>query len=258
MSTLYPNSDRFYVVSWTTVNPIIGQGANAYILITINNIFTFSSTYCQLSTTASGLDGRGIICEIYSGGTQVYLKNLNNMPAGTTFNLTLQMRSTSTASTVSPTVNIQTYYGSGKPVDQVLNLPFITTPLTNSLMSVMTSFVVPPAFTSVRAVTAGYYGHLLLTFQPQSSGSVVNGSKIIVTMSNGFYPAGNVLGLPLSCILNGIRQVCTYSLSPFTITLTGTNNLFTTASNTINITTLYQNSNGIYYPSSPGRYLLQM
>lgn len=105
------------------------------------------------------------------------------MPAGTTFNLTLQMRSTSSASTVSPTVNIQTYYASGKPVDQVINLAFATTPLTNSLMSVFTSFTVPPAFTSVRAITAGYYGPLILTFQPQSSGTVINGSKIIITMS---------------------------------------------------------------------------
>lgn len=180
------------------------------------------------------------------------------MPAGTTFNLTLQMRSTSTASTVSPTVHIQTYYGTSKPVDQVFNLAFSTTPLTNSLMSVFTSFVVPPAFTSVRAITAGYYGPLILTFQPQNSGSVVNGSKIIISMSPEFYPSGNILGLPISCILNSIRQSCTYTLSPFTISITGTNNLFTTSANTINITTLYQNTNGIFFPSSAGRYLLTM
>lgn len=101
---------------------MLSLGGNSYVLVTINNVFSFSSTYCYLSTTALAYDGRKIFCHLSAGGSQVYLKNLKDMPAGTTFNLTVLMRSTATTGTVSPTVNIQTYYGNGALVDQVLNL----------------------------------------------------------------------------------------------------------------------------------------
>lgn len=258
ITTLHPNSDRFYLISWSNTNPLQSVGGNSYIVITINNVFSLSSTYCQLTTTALAYDGRGIFCQLTAGGNQIFLKNLNDMPAGATFNLTVQMRSTLTSSTVSPTLNIQTYWGNGNLVDQAISLKFITYPLTNNNPTVFTSFNVPTAFTSVRAITAGYYGHLLVKFQPENSFTVINGSKIILTMASGFYPAGNALNLPLSCLLNSVRFPCTYTLNPFTITMTGTNSSFTTSTNVINITTLYQNSNGVYFPSTPGRYLLQL
>jgi hypothetical protein len=205
ISTLYPNSDHFYLISWATVNKLLSLSGNSYILVTINNVFTLSSTYCQLTSTAAAYDGRGIFCQLTAGGTQIYLKNLNDVPIGATFNLTVQLRSTATSSTVSPTVNIQTYYGNGAQVDQALNVQFVSYPLTNTNLTVFSSFTVPPAFTSVRAITAGYYGNLLVKFQPENSGTVVNGSKIVLTMASGFYPAGNANGLPLSCLLNNVR-----------------------------------------------------
>lgn len=257
ISTLYPNSDHFYTISWANANPLQSQSGNSYIVIYINNYFTLSSTYCYLSTTVAAYDGRGIFCQLSTGGTQIYLKNLNDAPAGATFNLTIQMTSTATTSTISPTVTIQTYYGNGALVDQAVNLKFITYPLSNTNMTVLTTFNVPSSFISLRAISSGYFGHLLVYFQPQDSGTVVNGSTIILTMANGFYPAGNALNLPLSCLLNGVRFYCTYTLSPFTITITQTNSSFLTSNNVINITTLYQNSNGIYYPST-GRYLLTL
>lgn len=258
ISTLYPNSDHFYTISWSTVNALQSIGGNSYILVTINNVFTLSSTYCQLTTTATAYDGRGIFCQLSAGGNMIYLKNLADLPAGVSFNLTVQMRSTLTTATVSPTLNIQTYWGNGNLVDQVLNLPFVTYPLTNTNLTVFTSFNVPIAFTSVRPITAGYYGPLLVNFQPENSFTVINGSEIVLTMPLSFVPSGNSVNIPLSCLLNNVRFPCTYTLNPFTITMTGTNSSFTTANNVINITTLYQNTNGIYFPSSAGRYLLQL
>lgn len=256
VSTLFPNSDRFYTISWRTVNPVLSLGGNSYITVTINNVFSLSSTYCHLVTTAEAYDGRRILCRLTAGGTQIILKNLKDMPAGTTFNLTVQMRSTATTSTVSPTLNIQTYYGNGALVDQIINKQFASFPLANTNLTVFTNFAVPSAFTSVRAITSGYFGNLLMNFRPSSSATVINGSSIILTMAAGFYPAGNTLGLPLSCQLNSVRFPCTYTLNPFVITITGTNSSFSTANNVINITTLYQNSNGVFFPST-GRYLLQ-
>lgn len=117
ITTLYPNSDHFYVVSWTTVNPIASVSGASKISITINNVFAFSSTYCNVATTAAAYDGRQIMCELSAGGSVVSLKNLADVPAGATFNLTIQLRSTSTTSTVSPTLDIKTYHGNGKLVD---------------------------------------------------------------------------------------------------------------------------------------------
>lgn len=198
------------------------------------------------------------MCELSAGGTVVNLKNLADLPAGATFNLTLQLRSTSSASTVSPTLDIKTYHGNGKIVDQALNVPFAITPLTNTNLVVFTTFDLPTSYTSIRAITAGYFGNLLVSFQPKLSTTVNDGSKIVLSMPTGFSPTVNSLGLPLSCRLNGIRYTCIYSINPFVITMTGTNNGFTTGSNVINITTLYQTSNGVYFPSTSGRYLLTL
>lgn len=64
ITTLYPNSDHFYTVNWTTVNPLLTQGGNAYMEITLNNVFTLSSTHCTVTTTATHYDSRGLICQL--------------------------------------------------------------------------------------------------------------------------------------------------------------------------------------------------
>lgn len=186
------------------------------------------------------------------------LKNLADVIANTNFTLTLQLRSTLTDATVSPTVTVKTYYGNGALVDQAVNIPFSITPLSNANLVTFSTFTLPPMITTTRSITASYFGHLLFSFDPESVGAVVNGSKIILTLPSGFSPATNLPGLPISCILNDVRFSCAYTVNPFVITVVDTNNSFTTGSNVLNITTEYQNKNGIYYPSTQGRYLLQL
>jgi len=60
ISTLYPNSDHLYTISWTTVNPIASGSGGSYITVNINNVFSLSSAYCNLVTSASAYDERGI------------------------------------------------------------------------------------------------------------------------------------------------------------------------------------------------------
>ena len=96
----------------------------------------------------------------------VDVKNLGDVSAGTVFSVFLQMVSTSTAGTVSPTVTIRTYYGNNALVDQAVNVPFATTPLSNSNLDVLTTFSIPEMTTSKRAITAGYFGPLLVSFDP--------------------------------------------------------------------------------------------
>ena len=258
ITTLYPNSDHFFTISWTTVNPLLTLGGNARANINIDNIFTLSSTHCEVTTSASAYDGRGIWCELTPGGTSVDIKNLADVPAGSTFSVTLEMRSTSTASSVSPTVTIKTYYGNNVTVDQAVNVPFAISPMTNTNLTVFSSFTLPSSTTSTKGIAAGYFGHLLVSFDPVDSATVINGSKIILTLPSEFTPATNSLGLPLSCNINAKRFPCTYTINPFVITLTKTNSSFTTSSNIINITTEYQNVNGINYPATQGRYYLEL
>ena len=54
-----------------------------------------------------------------------------------------------------------------------------------------------------------------------------------------------------------MRQKCTYSLNPFTVTLHSVANSFTHGSDTtLNITTQFQEHDGIQYPATQGKYLL--
>ena len=182
VTTLYPNSDHFYTITWTTVNPLLTLGGNAKVNININNVFTLSSAYCQVTTSATAYDGRGIWCELTTGGTSVNIKNLGDVPAGSTFSISLQMTSTSTAATVSPTVTINTYYGTNAIVDQAVNVPFAITPMANTNLTVLPTFSLPSFTTSTKGITAGYFGHLLVNFDPVDSATVINGSKIILTM----------------------------------------------------------------------------
>jgi len=261
ITTLYPNSNHLYTISWTTVNPAQSVGGTSYSQVTINNIFTIASTYCQISTTnVAAYDGRGIMCQLTTGGNQIFIKNLNDVPAGATFALTVELISTAVTATVSPTVTIQTYWGSSNMVDQAVNVPFTPTPLTNTNLTVLSTFSIPSASQSTRSITAGYFGPLLVYFNPRYSSTVVDGKQIILTMPSGFYPStvNGANGLPLSCIINSIRFPCTYTLSPFTITITNTNSSFLYGNNIINITTEYQIVNGITYPTSQGRYLLRI
>lgn len=55
---MYPNTDHFYKVSWTIVNSLPEQ--TSYIEVVFSSHFTLSSTYCDLTTSVSAWDGRGI------------------------------------------------------------------------------------------------------------------------------------------------------------------------------------------------------
>lgn len=58
ITQMYPNTNNFYKVSWTLKNKLAQQ--TSYILVQFNNIFTLSTTYCDLTTTAQSWDGKGI------------------------------------------------------------------------------------------------------------------------------------------------------------------------------------------------------
>lgn len=71
------------------MNPLLSLSGNSSIKVVFNNVFTFGSKYCQLITSATAYDGRSIFCDLSTGGTQLLLKNLADVPAGATFNLTV-------------------------------------------------------------------------------------------------------------------------------------------------------------------------
>ena len=94
ITSLYPNADHYYNVTFTTVNPLVTTSGAARININIDNVFTLSSTHCEVVSSAASFDGRGIICELTAGGTVVDVKNLGDVSAGTVFSVFLQMVST--------------------------------------------------------------------------------------------------------------------------------------------------------------------
>ena len=185
------------------------------------------------------------------------IKNLAAVPSGTNFAIEVQMDSTSSAATITPTVSITTYYDEDHLVDTISNSPFSTTTITNTNRETFTSLEVENPQTVERKITKGYFGHLLFKFHPRTSSAVNDGYYLRFTFPNEFYPYSNQLNLPLICMINDVRQECDYTLAPFTVTMYDISSQFTTSENSINITTEYLDHNGIQYPTTQGRYLLE-
>ena len=59
-TVLYPNTDHYFSIDFTTVNPMPKE--TSFILITINNFFTLSSDFCIVTTAVDANDTRGIQC----------------------------------------------------------------------------------------------------------------------------------------------------------------------------------------------------
>ena len=46
ITKLYPNADHYYNITFTTVNPLVTTAGSAHVNISINNVFSLSSTHC--------------------------------------------------------------------------------------------------------------------------------------------------------------------------------------------------------------------
>ena len=167
------------------------------------------------------------------------------------------MQSTTTAGSIAPTVSITTFYDDDHEVDTILNSPFTPASISNTNRVTFTSLTIEDPQIIERQISKGYFGHLLFTFKPRTSTAVSSGYYFKFIFTSEFYPFSNQLNLPLICLINGVRQTCTYTLSPFTVTFPNAANKFTTSLNSINITTEYLDHNGIYHPAAQGRYLLE-
>jgi len=161
---------------------------------------------------------------------------MQKVNAGDTFALNVQMRSSLTTS-FSPTVTIRTYVSGGAIVDQWVNGPFTPATISNTNLQTLTSFDLSQGNVYNKQITKGYFGDLIINYYP-AIGSMTSIFSLLITLTNEFYPYTNALNLPLSCIINNIRRICSYSLNPFTITISGlTTNSLSTGNNVINITT---------------------
>jgi hypothetical protein len=148
------------------------------------------------------------------------------------------MFTAATSSTVTPTVTIKTYSSVGNIVDQAINVPFNTTTIANTNLATLTSFTITnPQISPKTKIMKGYFGNLLLNFQPSKVSTISGSSYIVITMTSDFYPYSNIINLPMICLLNNVRLPCTYSLNPFIVTISSVTNNFVISSNLINITT---------------------
>lgn len=138
-----------------------------------------------------------------------------------------------------------------------MSSPFSSAPITNTNHKLFTTFSVQDPQTIERKPTKGYFSHLLFKFRPRLSSSVSDGYHLVFTFTNDFYPYSNSLSLPLSCLINSVRHDCSYTLTPFEVTISNIQNDFTSSENSINITTEYLDHNGIHYPQNQGKYLLE-
>lgn len=179
---------------------------------------------------------------------------------GDTFTLIVQMSTTSSAASITPTVSVITYVNGGSKVDQYLNAPFTPATVTNTNLQTMTTFDFSKSYEFLKPIGKGYFGDLIAYYDSGlSQSSVDTATSLVLTFTAEFYPYSNVLNLPLSCKINGVRYPCSYTLSPFEVTFTelGSGSFNAGNDSVINITTTYLERNGIYFPANQGRYLFK-
>jgi hypothetical protein len=213
-----------------------------------------------LTTTAQAWDGKGIECEVWQGNTKVLIQNMKEAVVGDTFTLIVQMTTTSSAASISPTVSVITYVSGGSKVDQFLNAPFSPASITNTNLQTLSSLDFSKAYEFLKPIRKGYFGDLIVLYDSGLSQSSANsGRSLLLTFTPEFYPYSNILNLPLSCRINGIRYPCSYTLNPFEVTITEmfSGSLNAGNSSVINITTTYLERNGIHFPPNQGRYLFK-
>ena len=256
--TLYPNREQFYKVIWALKNPL--PASTSYITITFSGEYSIvSSAYCLVtSPTVSAYDSRGFIC-VRTSSTMITISNLGAALVGASFTLSTKLVSTSTAGTISPTVSIVTYYTGVTNVDILTSQPHANNPITNTNLKTMTTFTVANPQVLPQKTRRGYFGPVEFYFSVTSSSTGSNGYYTVLTLTNDYYPPGNVLNLPLNCNIGGNRYPCSYTLNPFTVTITHSWGILSTGNMTLNITSdLLQPINGIYHPVNAGRYLASL
>ena len=142
---------------------------------------------------------------------------------GETFTLVVQMTTSSSAASLSPSVSIYTYnnVNGGSLVDQVLNAAFSPASITNTNLQTMASFDFSKSYEYLKPIKKGYFGDLILNYDPGlSTSNALSIITMILTFTSEFYPYSNSLNLPLSCKINNQRFPCSYTLTPFEVTIT--------------------------------------
>lgn len=106
---------------------------------------------------------------------------------GDTFAIVVQMTTSSTAATLSPTVSIYTYnaVNGGSLVDQVINAPFTPASITNTNLQTLATFDFSKAYEFIKQIRKGYFGDLVVLYDPGLSTSNTNSIvRMILTFTN--------------------------------------------------------------------------
>ena len=255
-TTLYPNREQFYKVIWALKNPL--PASTSSITVTFSNDYSIvSSAYCLVTApTVAAYDSRGIIC-VRTSSTMITISNLGAAAVGASFTLSTKLVSSNTSGTISPTVSIVTYYSGATSVDILSGHAHANNPITNTNLKTMTTFTVASPQILPQKIRRNYFGPIEFYFGLTLASTTSNAYSTVLTLTNDYYPPGNVLNLPLNCNIGGTRYACSYTLNPLTVTITHGTNVLNFGSNiTLNITTdLLQPVNGFYHPVNAGRYL---
>ena len=92
---------------------------------------------------------------------------------GETFTLNVQMTTSSSSGSLSPTVSIYTYnnVNGGSLVDQVLNAAFSPASITNTNLQTLSTFDFSKSYEYLKPIKKGYFGDLILNYDPGLSTS---------------------------------------------------------------------------------------
>jgi hypothetical protein len=121
---------------------------------------------------------------VSTGSNKVVLSLMKQVTTGTTFTLGVKMITTTTSASFTPTVSIYTKVSSGNIVDQVVNRALNSGAITNTNLATLSGFTVNNPFSYSNKIKKGYFGDLILNFQPRLTSSVTNGYYMIITLTS--------------------------------------------------------------------------
>ena len=120
------------------------------------------------------------------GEDTILIQNLGDVAANTDFTLDIELTTTTTVSSLSPTVSIVAFYDYEEETitDKIDNSPFSPATLSNTNLKTFTSFSVADPQVIERTPEKGYFGPLLINFKPGYSISNSNGYYLIIKTTN--------------------------------------------------------------------------
>lgn len=224
-TTYYNGVPQWYTFSFQTTAAVVST--YPYLRLTLNQGLRFATPIQCRSLTINSYNLTGFKY-VLEQPTILNIFNIQQPSSSTLYHLDCRLQTISTVPTgpISPTVHIELHhnYTINTSIVALADITLASAPISPILSSPSSFKISNPQFVNKRA-RINYIGPLFLQFTTQNT---VLAQSLTITLNNHRYntgvwstPTPSLLD-PLVCLVNTVRQLCTFTLNPLTIIITNT------------------------------------